>query len=93
MTDFVVALVLMVPLQVIRGFTVSVLWGWYAVPYLNLPPLGVVPAIGLSLLVGVWWAEAPAENHASRGAPYVALYHAIACALALLIGWAWRFAL
>jgi hypothetical protein len=34
----------------VRGFVLSVLWGWFAVP-LGAPALGVVSALGLSVLL------------------------------------------
>ena len=40
-----------VPLAVARGFTFSVLWGWLMVPTFNVPAIGVVSAIGLSVFV------------------------------------------
>jgi hypothetical protein len=35
-----------------RGYVLSVLWGWFAVP-LGLPVVGVVQAMGVALLVGL----------------------------------------
>ena len=35
-----------------RGYALSVLWGWFMVPTLHLPPLGVVQAIGIAMVVG-----------------------------------------
>jgi hypothetical protein len=38
--------------SILNGFTLSVLWGWFIVPVFELPVLGIVPAIGLALVVG-----------------------------------------
>ena len=47
-----IALLLLYPVLVVwRGFVLSILWGWYAVP-LGLPPIGLIEAIGVSLVVG-----------------------------------------
>lgn len=40
-------------LSIWRGYVLSILWGWFAVPYLGAPPIGVAVAIGISLLVGM----------------------------------------
>jgi len=34
-----------------NGWALSVLWGWFFVPTLGLPELGVVQAIGIALVV------------------------------------------
>ncbi len=34
-----------------RGFVLTVLWGWFAVPVFGLPPLGIAPALGLAVLL------------------------------------------
>lgn len=36
---------------VLSGWVLTVLWGWFVVPTFHVQPLGVVPAIGLSMLV------------------------------------------
>lgn len=35
-----------------RGFVLSILWGWFAVP-LGLPPIGIAWAIGVATVVGM----------------------------------------
>lgn len=42
----------MLPLTILRGWALSVLWGWFAVP-LGLPILSVVNAMGIMLIVSV----------------------------------------
>jgi len=34
------------------GWALSTLWGWFIVPVFNLPPLTIVQAIGVSIVVG-----------------------------------------
>ncbi len=34
-----------------RGFVLTVLWGWFAVPVFGLPALGIAPALGLTVLL------------------------------------------
>jgi uncharacterized protein YqgC (DUF456 family) len=34
---------------VLKGWVLSILWGWFIVPIFGLPLLGIVPAIGVSL--------------------------------------------
>ena len=35
----------------LNGVTLSVLWGWFLVPNLNIPAIGIVQAIGIALIV------------------------------------------
>jgi hypothetical protein len=35
----------------VRGFCLSVLWGWLIVPVFGLPALGIAPAIGLTVFL------------------------------------------
>jgi hypothetical protein len=35
-----------------NGWVLSILWGWFFVPILGLPALGVAQAIGISTVVG-----------------------------------------
>ena len=36
-----------------RGYVLSILWGWFVVPYFALTPLSIPLAIGLSILVSM----------------------------------------
>lgn len=37
-----------------RGFALSTIWGWFAVPIFHLSPLSIPQALGVSLLVGLF---------------------------------------
>ena len=79
-----------IPLTIFRGWVISWLWLWFAVP-LGAPTIGVAWAIGLSSLTGLFQhvqseAKAEDDNPLSRlGKAYskVILYPVIA----LLAGW------
>ena len=43
---------LMIFASIFNGYVLSVLWGWFVVPTFAAPTLGVVPAIGIALVVG-----------------------------------------
>lgn len=46
----VLAAIVLLPLGIILdGWAISVLWNWFAVPYLHAPAIGIVVAIGLKL--------------------------------------------
>lgn len=38
---------------ILKGYVLSVLWGWFAVPLFGLPPIGIPAAIGVALIVGM----------------------------------------
>jgi len=42
---------LLVPLAILRGWVLSILWGWFMVPVFGLPALGIAQAIGVGLVV------------------------------------------
>lgn len=50
---FVGIIALMIFATVWRGYVLSILWGWFAVPILHLPPLTIAQAIAVSLLAGM----------------------------------------
>jgi uncharacterized membrane protein len=39
-----------------RGFVLTVLWGWFIVPVFGLPALGLAPALGLTVLLNYLFA-------------------------------------
>jgi len=41
-------------LCVLRGWALSTLWNWFAVPTFSLPQLGTIAAIGLALPIGIF---------------------------------------
>ena len=43
--------VVVVVMSVVRGWVLSWLWLWFAVPIFHLPPLSIVQAIGIALVV------------------------------------------
>lgn len=42
---------LMVFSSIFNGYALSVLWGWFIVPTFGAPALGIVPAIGVAMVV------------------------------------------
>lgn len=48
-----VALVVVALGAILEGYVLTVLWGWFIIPIFHLPPLTIVPAIGIALVVGL----------------------------------------
>lgn len=44
-------IVLVVISSILRGYVLSVMWGWFVVPTFGLPPLNIPIAIGLALII------------------------------------------
>ena len=42
---------LIVVSSLLNGYVLSVVWGWFFVPVLNLPPISVLQAIGIAMVV------------------------------------------
>lgn len=44
--------VLLAVAAIFNGWVLSILWGWFFVPILGLPVIGVAQAIGIAIVVG-----------------------------------------
>lgn len=83
--------VLIVVSAVWRGYVLTILWGWFAVPYFHLPTITVPVAIGVSLIIGML-AHQQTDCEGKKRDPLDAVVHSLAAialapALTLLIGW------
>lgn len=79
----ILSLVALVGLSILRGFVLSILWGWFLVP-LGIPDIGVAWAIGIAATLGMLVAgpSAGSKDTAEQ------LGYAVGTPLmALLIGW------
>lgn len=47
-----ILLLIMASTAIVNGYVLSVLWGWFVVPALGLPPLTIPSAIGLAMVIG-----------------------------------------
>lgn len=54
---FVTGIVLAIFGTISRGFVIMKLWGWFMVTTFALPTLGLIQAMGVSLVVGLLTAE------------------------------------
>jgi hypothetical protein len=52
---------------VFGGWVLSVLWVWFIVPIFNAPVLGLVPAIGIRLIVGYLTVDLAAARKRDEG--------------------------
>jgi hypothetical protein len=62
-----------------RGFVLTTLWGWYAVPVFGLPTLGIAPALGLTVLLNYLL------NHKKEGQSLFGIFGGALAALG--VGW------
>lgn len=68
-----------------RGFVVSMLWSWFVVTSFGLPPLGIVPSIGLIAVVGAIHRGPMSSKESSAGDLIV--FDVLVAAMTLLVGW------
>lgn len=87
MTAVAFALAAYIPLALLRGWVLSLLWGWYVVDYFGMRALSVVEAVGLSLLVGLLTAGFPPAD--DRPVWFGAAYSALISLTVLAFGWLW----
>lgn len=50
-TGFIGSVVILATGSIVNGFTLSILWGWFLVPALGIPPINIPQAIGIALVV------------------------------------------
>lgn len=50
------------------GWTLSVLWKWFAVPILGLPPVSIMEAMGIALVIGFLSRQMPSSNIKDKSA-------------------------
>ncbi len=85
---------LLVLSSIFNGYALSVLWGWFIVPTFGAPALGIVPAIGIAMVVSYLTHqknESKKEDEDDDGIGVKIFKLAIPVlgkpALALLFGW------
>lgn len=87
----IVVIVFTLASVVMRGYVLSVLWAWFVVPALGLPPLGVAHAIGLTLVAAMFTLHlsgADGDDKSAGGLIGHAFGHGIAAPVLMLVaGW------
>lgn len=92
MSGIVVLLVAYVPLALFRGWVTALLWQWYVADYSDIPPLTVVQAVGIGILVSMFTGRVPSEEERDRHWVWDLGFGLLYPAIALGFGWAWTFA-
>lgn len=85
------AIAAVIAAALVRGWALTVLWGWFLVPY-GLPTIGIATAIGISLIVGMFTAHLEQrqakETKSGTDAVVTVAAHAFGAPLLVLaIGW------
>lgn len=86
---------LLLPLGALwNGYVLSVLWGWFIVPTFEIRPLGVLPAIGVAMVVGYLTKQMDTYVDKSKSINeriiQSIVYMALGPAIALVFGWVLR---
>lgn len=80
-----------VPLVAWRGYVLSVLWAWFAVPTFGLPVLSVTQAIGVAIVVAMLTHQGSTEKHSeevqSTSWTFAILQGFLDPLFALIMGW------
>lgn len=88
-----VALFIIALSALIRGFVISVMWGWFIVPVFGLPELSIVQAIGVAMVISLFqvrhYTHTPSgDEDAKRGARnFVLMDHFTNPFVALFVAW------
>jgi hypothetical protein len=90
MTAFLIVLMtlgFMVVMYAIQGWVLSIMWGWFIVPLFHLPPLSILQAIGLTLVVVLLTGSASKTAQTSEERVTNIATGVIGPFIALLVGW------
>jgi hypothetical protein len=86
----VLVAIFFIPLALLDGWALSVLWRWYVVPVVHLQPISVVEAYGLALFVAALRAKRSKDDEdVLEGAVASLVYAALMPLLLLGLGWVW----
>jgi hypothetical protein len=77
---------------ILKGFVLTILWGWFVVPIFHLPQLTIAPAIGIALVIGYLTKEQQSSTDSTKSAGdkfgEAAVYAIVHPLIVLLFGWA-----
>jgi hypothetical protein len=74
-TEALLGLAFLVPLAAWSGYVAMTLWNWFVpVVFPAAPRLGILSAIGLGMVVGVFTAKAQDAEPSSKSAGYMIVY-------------------
>ncbi len=75
---------------ILGGWALSTTWGWFIVPTFGAPSIGLVPAIGVALVVGYLTRSIPRSSSKSgmaEGLAYATAEALLRPVLVVCIGW------
>lgn len=72
--------------SILNGWALSILWGWFFVPVLGLPPIGITQAIGIAMVTAFLTHQYDAGNE-KQDQSKVWTYMLVRPLVALAIGW------
>lgn len=81
------AVVLLVANAVLRGFVLSILWGWFLVPVFSLPAISIPQALGIALVIGMLTGGIGTGNQSTDSAAAKVVIIILGPLFTLLIGW------
>jgi len=91
MTGFVIVFMFLgvvaaiIALSILRGWVLSILWGWFIVPIFKAPPIGVAQAIAIAITVSLLAHQYVPSKEKNTWGPLI--FGCLLPLMALLIGW------
>ena len=76
---------LMVATAIMRGYVLSILWGWFVVPIFGVPQIGIAQAIGVAMVVSLMTHQYVPQKEKDRWMPVITAL--LTPVFALAIGW------
>lgn len=71
----------------LRGFVLSILWGWFISPVFNLPNLSILQAIGISMVIAMFTITYTVAKEDDKDKWKPAVMSIMYPLLSLAIGW------
>ncbi len=89
---FIGRISLMIVVMFVHGLSLSILWGWFIAPKFKAPTLGIVEAMGISLIVGILTAQyIPNDENSEEFCLNGLLHNLTVPIIGLLTGWILHF--
>ena len=82
------SILLGIPLEIFRGFVLTILWGWFVVPQFGVKPLPVIYAVGIMGILA-WLLDRGYDPDAGKDWKVKYTYSVILTLVVLGFGWFW----
>lgn len=85
-----IVLMLSIPVTILRGYVLQIIWGWFVVPQFHVSPLNIPTALGIALLAGFVTSDLTLDrSHKTEPWEYL-VTGAVTTLIYWLMGWSYH---